>query len=73
MYALQILSSCVFQSVQGVVEDDDGGPCGWWTLRPTFLQKFRTPKWALFWLCWAGALQGKLRNYKTCVNRVPEA
>lgn len=46
-----------------ILEDDEGGSCGWWTLKPKFLQKFRTPKWALFWLCWAGALQGKLTTH----------
>lgn len=32
--------------------------CGWLWFRPSYLQKFRTAKWALFWLCWAGAMQG---------------
>lgn len=32
--------------------------CGWLWYRPSCLQRFRTAKWALFWLCWAGALQG---------------
>lgn len=33
--------------------------CGWFCLTPDCFQNFRTPKWVLFWLCWAGALQGK--------------
>ncbi|XP_031786219.1 solute carrier organic anion transporter family member 4A1 isoform X3 [Nasonia vitripennis] len=36
--------------------------CGWFWFRPTYLQKFRTAKWALFWLCWAGAMQGMVVN-----------
>lgn len=36
--------------------------CGWSTFRPVCLQKFRTAKWALFWLCWAGAIQGMVVN-----------
>ncbi|CAF4949932.1 unnamed protein product [Pieris macdunnoughi] len=32
--------------------------CGWGLIRPRWLQRFRTAKWALFWLCWAGAIQG---------------
>ncbi|XP_068085065.1 solute carrier organic anion transporter family member 4A1 [Anabrus simplex] len=36
--------------------------CGWCFLRPDFLQRFRTAKWVLFWLCWAGALQGMVVN-----------
>lgn len=32
--------------------------CGWLWFRPNYLQKYRTAKWALFWLCWAGAMQG---------------
>jgi hypothetical protein len=31
--------------------------CGWIGIRPKCLQKYRTPRWLLFWLCWAGALQ----------------
>ncbi|XP_041975302.1 solute carrier organic anion transporter family member 4A1 isoform X2 [Aricia agestis] len=36
--------------------------CGWGALRPGWLQRFRTAKWALFWLCWAGAIQGMVVN-----------
>lgn len=36
--------------------------CGWFWFRPICLQKFRTAKWALFWLCWAGAMQGMVVN-----------
>ncbi|XP_024944939.1 solute carrier organic anion transporter family member 4A1 isoform X6 [Cephus cinctus] len=36
--------------------------CGWLWFRPICLQKFRTAKWALFWLCWAGAVQGMVVN-----------
>lgn len=36
----------------------DNLKCGWYWFRPICLQKFRTAKWALFWLCWAGAMQG---------------
>ncbi|XP_034951398.1 solute carrier organic anion transporter family member 4A1 isoform X2 [Chelonus insularis] len=36
--------------------------CGWFWFRPSYLQKFRTAKWALFWLCWAGAMQGMVVN-----------
>ncbi|XP_050346864.1 solute carrier organic anion transporter family member 4A1 [Nymphalis io] len=36
--------------------------CGWGVLRPAWLQRFRTAKWALFWLCWAGAIQGMVVN-----------
>lgn len=32
---------------------------GWLRIRPKRLQGFLNPKWALFWLCWAGAVQGK--------------
>uniref|UniRef100_A0A182VTG2 Uncharacterized protein n=1 Tax=Anopheles minimus TaxID=112268 RepID=A0A182VTG2_9DIPT len=31
--------------------------CGWFALRPRWMERFMTPKWALFWLCWAGAVQ----------------
>lgn len=36
---------------------------GWWSIRPKFLQCFLSAKWALFWLCWAGAMQGMLQKY----------
>ncbi|XP_011505517.1 PREDICTED: solute carrier organic anion transporter family member 4A1 [Ceratosolen solmsi marchali] len=36
--------------------------CGWFWFRPSYLQKYRTAKWALFWLCWAGAMQGMVVN-----------
>lgn len=36
----------------------DNLKCGWFWFRPLYLQRFRTAKWALFWLCWAGAMQG---------------
>ncbi|XP_039434591.1 solute carrier organic anion transporter family member 4A1 isoform X1 [Culex pipiens pallens] len=36
--------------------------CGWFGVRPRWIQRFMTPKWALFWLCWAGAVQGLVVN-----------
>lgn len=32
---------------------------GWLGYRPKCLQNLLSAKWALFWMCWAGALQGK--------------
>lgn len=31
---------------------------GWFGYRPKCLQNLLSAKWALFWMCWAGALQG---------------
>lgn len=42
--------------------DDSGGQCGWLCFKPTCIQRFRSPRWILFWLCWAGALQGLIVN-----------
>ncbi|KAL0268937.1 UNVERIFIED_CONTAM: hypothetical protein PYX00_010711 [Menopon gallinae] len=42
--------------------DEEEHRCGWWFFRPDFLQSFRTPKWTLFWLCWASAMQGMVVN-----------
>lgn len=42
--------------------DDSGGKCGWWCFKPDILQRFRSPQWVLFFLCWAGALQGLIVN-----------
>ncbi|KAK3926220.1 Solute carrier organic anion transporter family member 4A1 [Frankliniella fusca] len=36
--------------------------CGWGCLQPDCLQRFRTAKWVLFWLCWAGGIQGMVVN-----------
>ncbi|XP_049549041.1 solute carrier organic anion transporter family member 4A1 [Anopheles darlingi] len=36
--------------------------CGWFGLHPNWMKRFMTPKWALFWLCWAGAVQGLVVN-----------
>lgn len=38
--------------------DPNDPRCGIWFFRPNCLQHFRTPKWVLFWLCWASAIQG---------------
>lgn len=32
---------------------------GWFGYQPKCLQNLLSAKWALFWMCWAGALQGK--------------
>ena len=37
--------------------DGDEESCGWGPFKPGFCQRFRDPKWVLFWLCWAGAIQ----------------
>lgn len=44
------------------ITDDDQGPkrlFGWFGFQPKIFQTFLSAKWALFWLCWAGAMQGK--------------
>ncbi|XP_049876668.1 solute carrier organic anion transporter family member 4A1 [Pectinophora gossypiella] len=46
----------------GSAREERGLRCGWGVLRPAWLQRFRTAKWALFWLCWAGAIQGMVVN-----------
>ncbi|XP_048265736.1 solute carrier organic anion transporter family member 4A1 isoform X1 [Bombus affinis] len=43
-------------------ERTDEPKCGWFWFRPMYLQQFRTAKWALFWLCWTGAMQGMVVN-----------
>ncbi|XP_054743185.1 solute carrier organic anion transporter family member 4A1 [Anastrepha obliqua] len=35
---------------------------GWGKFRPKCLQRFCSAKWALFWLCWGGAMQGLIVN-----------
>ncbi|XP_030080317.1 solute carrier organic anion transporter family member 4A1 [Drosophila hydei] len=41
---------------------------GWRRFQPQWLQRFCTAKWALFWLCWGGALQGLIVNGFVNVN-----
>lgn len=36
---------------------------GWLSFRPNILQGLLSPKWALFWLCWAGAVQGNQNTH----------
>ncbi|GAB6018872.1 hypothetical protein CHUAL_000530 [Chamberlinius hualienensis] len=47
-------------TVQAII--DDTPRYGWGRFRPNCLQKFRNTKWLLFWLCWAGAVQGMVVN-----------
>lgn len=35
--------------------------CGWWSFRPKCLQRFMNPRFALAFLCLAGAIQGNCR------------
>ncbi|XP_066947164.1 solute carrier organic anion transporter family member 4A1 isoform X1 [Macrobrachium rosenbergii] len=55
-------------------EDDDEvtEECGWLCFRPKFLQKTRTAKWVLFWLCWAAAAQGMVVNgfVNVCITSI---
>lgn len=46
----------------GIKGDSDEESCGWGPFKPGFCQRFRDPKWVLFWLCWAGAIQGMVVN-----------
>lgn len=40
--------------------DDESAPsCGWWRFRPNYIQRFMNPKYALAFLCLAGAIQGR--------------
>lgn len=47
------------------VSESNDPRCGIWFFRPQCLQRFRTPKWVLFWLCWASAIQG---NELSCIK-----
>ncbi|XP_062547204.1 solute carrier organic anion transporter family member 4A1 isoform X2 [Armigeres subalbatus] len=50
------------RSAGEVVQQAESHHCGWFGIRPRWIQRFMTPKWALFWLCWAGAVQGLVVN-----------
>lgn len=53
-------------------DDEETGECGWLCLRPEKLQKTRTAKWVLFWLCWAAAAQGMVVNgfVNVCITTI---
>ncbi|XP_014662179.1 PREDICTED: solute carrier organic anion transporter family member 4A1-like [Priapulus caudatus] len=42
--------------------EHEDSPYGWGRLQPSCLQGMRSVKWFLFWICWAGALQGMIVN-----------
>lgn len=39
-------------------KDCETPTCGWWRFRPKYIQRFMSPKYALMFLCLAGAIQG---------------
>lgn len=45
-----------------IANQDYDVKCGLFGFQPHWIQRFRTPEWVLFWLCWAGALQGFIVN-----------
>lgn len=53
------LEKCVKNNLAKANSDSDDKPvyglCGF---KVKIFQRFLSAKWALFWLCWAGALQG---------------
>lgn len=38
--------------------DESTQTCGWWNFRPKWLRRFMNPRFALAFLCLAGAIQG---------------
>ena len=50
------------EAVDKVAEEET---CGWGPFRPALCQRFRDPKWVLFWLCWAGAIQVRFFSFIT--------
>lgn len=44
---------------------------GWSKWQPKCMQSLLSAKWALFWMCWAGALQGNAtRNYSLQTKKI---
>ncbi|XP_069105648.1 solute carrier organic anion transporter family member 4A1-like [Argopecten irradians] len=41
-------------------EGDVTPPCGWCSVNPRVCQRFRTPRWLLFCLCWVSFIQGMI-------------
>lgn len=62
-------SSLIDESTVGQLSDCENGrvssetdeaaqTCGWWNFRPKCLRRFMNPRYALAFLCLAGAIQG---------------
>ncbi|KAK7087095.1 hypothetical protein SK128_003484 [Halocaridina rubra] len=57
--------------VGGEDEEEASGECGWLCLKPRALQKTRTAKWILFWLCWVAAAQATVVYWtKLCCSKL---
>lgn len=59
-------------STSTVIDSTIDYNCGWSNIRPKFLQRYMNAKWALFWLCWAGGIQGKIHisdDIKILINK----
>ena len=55
----------MFETEAQTNEDEESHPdyqCGWFGIRPKFLQVFRTPKGALFFLCLGSIMEGLVVN-----------
>lgn len=53
------LSDCENGKVVSEIADEvTTQSCGWWRFRPMCLQRFMNPRFALAFLCLAGAIQG---------------
>lgn len=50
----------------------DSQSYGWSRFKPKCLQRFCSAKWALFWLCWGGAMQGTNSNKNSFVRIQPQ-
>lgn len=48
----------------GTRDEDVTPPCGWMSFHPKSFQRFRTPRWLLFCLCWVSFVQ--VSNSKEC-------
>lgn len=44
----------------GTRDEDVTPPCGWMSFHPKSFQRFRTPRWLLFCLCWVSFVQGMI-------------
>lgn len=49
-------------SEENKTSEEENELCGWRSFQPQICQVFRKPGWMLFWLCWAGAIQGMVVN-----------